>query len=178
MAAYKLIDTGASFLEIQNKIYRMIEEKVKWAPATPRTPGAVWYDVSKILDPSIREKLSELIRRPIHEIVWMTDYKDCKSLEIHKDNPGNEYPIHSRFTLIMMIDGVFQISIWNDDCDKVIDQVVVKPGQFVILNNSQYYHSGEVLQGRKLSLHAYPEIIEIDGTHKPDRLYQVENFVG
>lgn len=154
-----------------------IDNDVQWAPATSRTPGAVWCDVSSFLDVSIRQQLSASVGRPLHSTFWICDYRDCKDLEIHRDNPGNEYTIDSRFTIIMMLDGVFEMTIWSDDQITVLDKAVIHPGEYIVLNNSQYYHSGKVLSGQKLTLHAYPIIPEIDGKSPAPFKFDVEKYV-
>ncbi len=154
-----------------------IDNDVLWAPATSRTPGAVWCDISGILDPTVRQQLSDCVGRSLHSTFWLCDYRDCTDLEIHRDNPGNEYTIDSRFTIIMMLDGVFEMTIWSDNQKNVIDKAVIRPGEFIILNNSQYYHSGKVLSGNKLTLHAYPVIPEIDGKSPAPLKYDVEKYV-
>ncbi|GEM_PF-4396579 len=177
MAAYKIINMGNDFENIKASIKKLIKEEVEWQPATSRTPGAVWFDISKVLPDFVKEKLSKYCGRPLHDIFWMTDYLDCKSLEIHQDNPGNEYPVTTRFTLILMLEGVFRLSIWNDEGTEVLDTVVVSSGEFVVLNNSQYYHSGEVISGQKLSLHAYPRVEEIDDLEVVKSKFQVDDYI-
>ena len=177
MAAFKLKKFIFDFKKLRARMQEHIDQDIVWLPATARTPGAVWSDISEILDPSIRNQLSQSVGRPLHDIYWICDYRGCPSLEIHKDNPGNEYPINSRFTIIMMLDGRFEVSLWEDDQISLIDKVVIHPGEFLVLNNSQYYHSGRVLDGVKLSLHAYPIIPEIDSLVAPVERLNVELFV-
>lgn len=177
MSAYKLKKITTNFEKMKARIQYYIDNKITWLPATSRTPGAVWCDISTILEESIREQLSNFVGRPLHPIFWLCDYRGCTELEIHRDNPGNEYPIHSRFTIIVMLDGIFEMTIWEDDQKSVIDKVIVRPGEFIILNNCQYYHSGKVLEGNKLSLHAYPIIPEIDGNEFSSFRFDVEKYV-
>lgn len=177
MSAYKIKKYSPDFLKMRQRMQEHIENDIQWLPATSRTPGAVWCDISEILDPLIRQQLSLCVGRPLHSTFWICDYRGCKDLEIHRDNPGNEYPIDSRFTIIMMLDGVFEMTIWSDDQTQNIDKAVIHPGEFIVLNNSQYYHSGKVIEGNKLSLHAYPIISEIDGKTPVLQKYDVEKYV-
>ena len=177
MSSFKIKTFSPDFLAMRSRVREQIANEVRWEPATARTPGAVWCDVSNILDSTVRQQLSVCVGRPLHSIFWLCDYRGCKDLEIHRDNPGNEYTIDSRFTIIMMLDGVFEMTIWSDDQKDPIDKAVIHPGEFIVLNNSQYYHSGKVLSGNKLSLHAYPVISEIDGKSPVPFKFDVEKYV-
>jgi len=163
VSAYKIKKYKFDFESAKKRLLEQVRDDVNWEPATARTPGAVWCDVSKFLDEGIRQQLAQSVGRELQEVFWLCDYRDCKSLEIHRDNPGNEYSIDSRFTIIMMIEGHFEMSIWEDDQTTLIDKAVIGPGEFIILNFCQYYHSGRVLDHGKLSLHAYAKVPEVDG---------------
>ena len=39
--------------------------------------------------------LSQSVGTELYDIFWYTDYRGCKNLEIHKDNPGKEISITS-----------------------------------------------------------------------------------
>lgn len=162
---------------LKARISQIMTTEKKWQPATPKTPNAVWADISDVLDDEFKRALSESVGHELYDTFWVTDYRSCKELEIHKDNPGNEYTISPRFTCIMMLDGIFEVPIWNDEQNTVIDSAVITPGEFLVLNFCEYYHSGKVLEGNKFSLHFYPKIPHIDGPHTNDVKLQVEDYV-
>ena len=178
MAGFKIKKFSYDFENMRKRVHEHIARDIEWLPATPRTPGAVWSDNSKTLDPLIKTQLSDSIGCTLYDIYWMCDYRKCLALEIHKDYPGAEYyDIHAMFTFIMMLEGRFEVSLWEDDKTTLVDKVIIHPGEILVLNSSQYYHTGEALDGIKLSLHGYPQIPVIDGPKVPSARYEVEAFI-
>lgn len=177
MSAFKVKKYKFNLDELKSRIDQIMTTEKEWLPTTPKTPNAVWADISDVLDDKFKQALSESVGTDLYEIFWITDYRGNRDLEIHKDNPGNEYPIWSRFTCIMMLEGTFEVPIWDDDQTTLIDSAVIKPGEFVVLNFCEYYHSGKVLDGNKVSLHFYPKIPHIDGPHTNAVKLKVEDYV-
>jgi len=177
MSAYVIKKYKFDLDEFKNRINQIMTHEKQWLPATPRTPNAVWADISDVIDESFIHKLSQSIGADLYDIFWITDYKGCNELEIHRDNPGNEYPIWSRFTCIMMLEGTFEVPIWDDDQTTLLDTAVINPGEIAVLNFCEYFHSGKVVDGSKVSLHFYPKIKNIDGPHKNQVKLNVEEYV-
>lgn len=178
MAGFRLKKFAYDFETMHRRMRDHIEQDIVWLPATPRTPGAVWCDNTKTLDPLIKKQISESVGCPLYDTYWICDYRSCPTLEIHKDFPGGEiYDFDAMFTFIMMIEGRFEVSIWEDDQTTLLDKVMIHPGELLVLNSSQYYHSGFAPDGVKLSLHGYPKIPEIDSADVPRLKYHVENYV-
>jgi hypothetical protein len=178
MAGFKLKKFAYDFAEMHRQMREHIARDVVWEMATSRTPGAVWFDNTTTLSSEIKAMLADSIGCPLYETFWLCDYRTCKTLEIHKDYPGAEYyPFHSMFTFIMMLEGRFEVSIWEDDQVTLVDKVIIPPGEILVLNSSQYYHSGLALDSVKLSLHGYPRIPAIDSPNVPKERYDVDLFV-
>jgi hypothetical protein len=177
MSAFKIKTYKFDLDKLKSRINHIMSAEKQWLPATPKTPNAVWADISDVLDNEFKQALSSSVGTDLYEIFWITDYRDCKDLEMHMDNPGNEYTISPRFTCILMLEGTFEVPIWDDDQTTIIDTAVIKPGEFVVLNFCEYYHSGRVIEGNKVSLHFYPKIPHIDGSHKNEVKLKVEDYV-
>ena len=177
MSAYKVKKYKFDLDKLKARIGQIMTTEKEWLLATPKTPNAVWADISDVLDDEFKRALSDSVGHDLYDVFWITDYRDCKELEIHKDNPGNEYTISPRFTCIMMLDGVFEMSIWDDDQTNITDSVNISPGEFLVLNFCEYYHSGKVVDGNKFSLHFYPKIPHIDGPHQNKIKLEVEDYV-
>ena len=177
MSAFKVKKYKFDLEKLKTRIGQIMATEKEWLPATPKTPNAVWADISDVLDDEFKRALSESVGHELYDIVWITDYRGHAELEIHKDNPGNEYPIWSRFTCILMLEGVFEVPIWSDDQTTIIDSAIINPGEFLVLNFCEYYHSGRVIDGNKVSLHFYPKIPLIDGPHENKVKLKVEDYV-
>lgn len=177
MSAFKVKKYKFDLDKLKIRIGQIMATEKEWLPATPKTPNAVWADISDVLDEEFKRALSESVGHELYDIFWITDYRGHTELEIHKDNPGNEYPIWSRFTCIMMLEGVFEVPIWSDDQTTIIDSAIINPGELLVLNFCEYYHSGKVIAGNKVSLHFYPKITSIDGPHENKVKLKVEDYV-
>ena len=177
MSACKIKQYKFDLDKLKSRIDQIMTTEKEWLPATSKTPNAVWADISDAIDDEFKRALSDSIGYDLYDVFWVTDYRGCKDLEIHKDNPGNEYTISPRFTCIMMLEGVFEVPIWDDNQTNIIDSAIIKPGEFLVLNFCEYYHSGRVIDGNKVSLHFYPKIPHIDGSHTNDVKLKVEDYV-
>lgn len=177
MSAFKVKTYKFDLDKLKTRISQIMATEKEWLPATPKTPNAVWADISDVLDEEFKRALSESVGHELYDIFWITDYRGHTELEIHRDNPGNEYPIWSRFTCIMMLEGVFEVPIWTDDQTTIVDSAIIHPGEFLVLNFCEYYHSGKVIDGNKVSLHFYPKIPSIDGPHVNKIKLKVEDYV-
>lgn len=176
MSGAKVIKYKFDLDSLNNDIDYIINNKITLAPTTPKTPNAVWADLSNVIGKDTISMLSQSVGTELYDIFWYTDYKGCKDLEIHKDNPGNEYSITSRFTCIFMLEGTFELTLWEDDQTTEIEKLYIRPGEFVVLNFCQYYHSGKVIDGNKRSLHFYPKFDSIDNANLTEKI-QVEDYV-
>ena len=185
MKAFKLRKYKFDLDEFQSHIDEVMTTKKQWLRAAPDKPDAtwsygiddrLWSNIGDALDPSFIQKLSESVDCELYDTFWITDYKGCTELKMHKDKPGNEYPIDPRFTCIMELDGIFELPIWDDDQETLIDTARIEPGDILCLNFSDFYHSGRVVSGNKVSLHFYPKIPEIDGPHKNDFKLNIEDY--
>ncbi len=176
MSGAKVIKYKFDFASLTDEIEYIIS-KITLAPTTSKTPNAVWADLSNVIGKDTISMLSQSVGTELYDIFWYTDYRGCKDLEIHKDNPGNEYSITSRFTCIFMLEGTFELTLWEDDQTTEIEKLYIHPGEFVVLNFCQYYHSGKVVDGNKRSLHFYPKFESIDNNINLTEKIQVEEYV-
>ena len=148
--------------EIKDEILPMFKDQV-WSPCDyDQAPGSEWI-LLHFQDKLIR-KLELGTGYEIYPDFYIWNYREIKTLKIHKDTntPGDSRQIVGVIPLI----GDFEVNVYDDsDLSKPIDSCSYGPGDFLILNNTKYYHGGRVLSETRVSLHFYFNFYNHDNEH-------------
>ena len=138
---------------LQEIVPQMVD--AEWKGGCYQSDDSVWCMV-KLKNETI-EKLNRNFGVPVHTDFYIWWYRYGKELIIHKDNnsPGSGRPIVGAVSLI----GDFETVIYEEDKTTVIDKVTYGPGDFIILNNTGYYHGGKALGDTRISLHFYLDVL-------------------
>jgi len=140
------------FSLIQAQILAMIPGAT-WNPCHPgQAPGSFWCHL--IIDKELKLKIEELINYRVYPDFYIWNYKNIKKLKVHRDTNDRG---HSReVSGILPLIGDFKTEVYHeDDLTSPIDNCVYGPGEVLFLNNTRYYHGGDVLSETRLSLHFY-----------------------
>jgi hypothetical protein len=66
--------------------------------------------------------------------------------------PHTDPDISQSASVVLNLIGRFKLNLHNNNNDNIIDSFQYGPGEGIILNNTMYRHSGECLDGYRLSL--------------------------
>jgi len=136
------------------QIYDLLPNKSFLPDATLAAPGSYWTDFTNSNTDDIISVIEESLQQRIKKEIWFWDYKDAKTLAIHKDH--NEFGNGTVNTCVIPIIGSFELSIWDDEeGTNKLDSLIYHPGELIAFPNSQYFHSGNVLSKTRQSLHVY-----------------------
>lgn len=144
------------FREIRDQIIPF-SSHLDWHDSDPsQAPGSKWcfYDSSA----ELVSKLEEGLGLKVYPELFLWDYKDTKILKIHRDknDPNHFRPIVGILPLV----GEFETHVYDrTDFAKPLDTCVYGPGEFLILNNTKYFHGGKVLSDTRISMHFYFDFI-------------------
>jgi hypothetical protein len=156
-----------------DKLQSHINEITNWSNSPFSWPikDSKWVDVSKLLDFSIIESIENTINTKIKKnSYWIWYYNTSKTLSPHLDKPFNG----CKYSIIVPIIGDFELTAYADtksiynwqpgveesvDISQltVVDKVNYTPGQFLLLNNTVYPHSGIATETDRITLHLYLE---------------------
>jgi|TARA_B110000503_G_scaffold68729_1_gene107345 hypothetical protein len=156
-----------------DKLKSHINEISKWidSPFTWPIKDSKWVDVSDILDINLINVVENTIGTTIKKTnYWLWYYNTSKELKPHLDKYFN----NCKYSIIVPIIGDFELTSYLDhnnlynwepgieeDIDvnqlTVVDKISYKPGQFLLLNNTVYPHSGIAKEPNRITLHLYLE---------------------
>lgn len=169
---WRLFDFKYDVSRLQLQIENIIE-KNKWneSPFTWPIYNSKWLDVSNILTEEIVESVESTIGSPIkRNCYWLWYYNDSVELKPHIDKLFNG----CKYGVVLPIKGTFSLTSYTDDNHlynwipgieeqvdvsklTVVDTVTYSPGQFIVLNNTVYPHSGIATDQHRITLHLYLE---------------------
>jgi hypothetical protein len=155
------------------KLQSHIDEISKWdeSPFTWPIKDSKWVDVSHSLDYTIIESVENTVNSKIkRNSYWVWYYNTSKILSPHLDKPYNG----CKYSIIVPIRGEFDLTAYTDtnkiynwipgieeDVDvsrlTVVDNIKYSPGQFLLINNTAYPHSGFAKETDRITLHLYLE---------------------
>lgn len=156
-----------------DKLQLHIDNICDWqdSPFTWPILDSKWVDVSNLIDIELVQNIENKINTTIKKnSYWVWYYNTSKILSPHLDKmfDGCKYsiviPIKGDFKLTAYIDDK-KIYNWipgveeNVDVSQltVVDTVSYRPGQFLLLNNTVYPHSGIATDTDRITLHLYLE---------------------
>jgi hypothetical protein len=155
------------------KLQSHIDKISKWndSPFTWPIKDSKWVDVSHSLDTAVIESIEHTINTKIKKnSYWVWYYNTSKILSPHLDKPYDG----CKYSIVVPIKGDFELTAYSDtdniynwvpgveedvDTSKltVVDKVRYIPGQFLLLNNTVYPHSGIANNTDRITLHLYLE---------------------
>ncbi len=83
--------------------------------------------------------------------IALWEYGEGDELEPHID-----VNISLSSAIVIALVGSFETRLFDsEDTSKIVDQVIYGPGEYIILNNTAYYHGGRPLDGYRLAAVAF-----------------------
>ena len=127
---------------VGNSMYELIDKNSKY-----------WqWNVSDIDNNHIQEMITDISDRYKIPLRFKDSY-----LSIWEFGEGDKLPPHTdpdmsqSASVVISLIGRFHLRL-HDDNDNILDSIQYGPGQGIILNNTMHRHSGECLDGYRLSL--------------------------
>lgn len=116
--------------------------------------GTLWAIIDS-LPVRFIEKIEESIGAKIfRNMLYLWDFGSVKTLPLHIDS--RELNNGKSVAGLVPLEGKFKIQFNTNLEDEVpAAYTIYKPGEVLLLNNLNYYHGGEVQEGRKLTLHFF-----------------------
>jgi hypothetical protein len=149
-----------SYPWLGNSTYELIDKNSKY-----------WqWNLNDIDDCNVRDMVTDIETRYCIPINFKNSY-----LSIWEFGEGDTLPPHTdpdvsqSASVVLCLIGRFEVRLHDEQTDNVIDQITYGPGEGIILNNTVYRHSGECLDGYRLSL-----LLSIDPNFDVQRWFSSE----
>lgn len=128
---------------VGNSTYQLIDKNSKY-----------WqWNIADIDDNNVQTMIADIeLRYGVH-IKFENSY-----LSIWEFGEGDTLPPHTdpdisqSASVVLCLIGRFEVRLHNEQTDEILDAIEYGPGEGIILNNTVYRHSGECLDGYRLSL--------------------------
>ena len=127
----------------------------------PVPEGTYYYNVKGTMPNHIVEAIERSIGYKVKDYFFLWDWRNqCTTLLKHKDRRNNQFGEVPSMVAIVSLEGTFRLDVWTEENGEIFDSMVYNPGDVIVLNNTEWYHSGELLDKtqRKRSLNCYIEI--------------------
>ncbi len=149
-----------SYPWLGNSTYELIDENSKY-----------WqWNLNDIDDRNVRDMVTDIETRYSIPLNFKNSY-----LSIWEFGEGDKLPPHTdpdvsqSASVVLCLIGRFEVRLHDEQNDNVIDAITYGPSEGIILNNTVYRHSGECLDGYRLSL-----LLSIDPNFDVQRWFSSE----
>ena len=125
--------------------------------------GNYFYNVEE-MPQHIVDAIERSIGYKLNSYFFLWDWRGQPKLMPHKDRKDH-HEGQTELVVIVSLEGTFKLNILKDEGGEVVDSIVYSPGDITVLNNTEYYHSGELLDPSetKRSLNCYIDMEKYNG---------------
>ena len=138
--------------ELRSKVLPLLDRE-SWSDCHySQAPGSKWILLN--FEQPLLESIEKATGLNIYPDFYIWNYFNVKKLKVHRDT--NDWGEFRQIAGSIPLVGEFEIQVYNeDDFNKPFDSCVYGPGDFLLLNNTKYYHGGKVLSDTRISMHFY-----------------------
>ena len=150
-------DDYAPGISSKPKLTREEQVEVKaYTDANGDAPGSMWCTL--YLNDYWISQIEETCGCKVYPEFYLWNFLKYKKLHLHLDK--NTFGYGRNASAIIPIKELFALNIHYDPPNTNIAHTeVYGPGQVCMLNNTEYWHSGDVISATRLSLHFYLDLV-------------------
>ena len=139
------------------KLAREEQVEVKaYADANGDAPGSMWCTL--YLSDYWVSQIEATCGCKVYPEFYLWNFLKYKKLHLHKD--VNTFGYGRNSAGVIPIQEEFIINIHDDSKEhNIVHRQQYGPGKVLLLNNTEYFHSGDVISDTRISLHFYLDLI-------------------
>jgi len=122
------------------------------------TKGTYFYNIDD-MPQHIIDAVERSIGYKLNDYFYMWEWRESTKLFPHKDLKNHHYG-QTDLVVGVCLEGTFKLNALTNRDGEIFDSIVYRPGDIIVLNNTEYFHSGELLPntGMKRSLNCYVDM--------------------